>query len=141
MLSCLAFLAFHIQLIFRRQQLKISAICTLFQPMKSQIFCILKINWCIPFSPHFLLESRCVNRTLSRRPQIQFCDNYDNYMKQTNERFLRVILRVICLLRLFRKCFIFIWGSHFIVGISFVTYGDFMYNIQSILNFESDQQL
>ena len=109
--------------------------------MKSQIFCILKINWCIPFSPHFLLESRCVNRTLSRRTQIQLCDNYDNYMKLTNERFLRVILRVICLLRLFRKCFIFIWGSHFIVGISFVTYGDFMYSVQSILNFECNQYL
>ena len=39
-----SFLAFHIPLIFARQQLKISATCTLFQPFILQIFCILTIT-------------------------------------------------------------------------------------------------
>ena len=38
-----SFTAFHIPLIFERSQLKISEICTLFQPLKLQIFCILTI--------------------------------------------------------------------------------------------------
>ena len=38
-----SFLAFHIPLTFARLQLKISKICTLFQPIKLQIFCILTI--------------------------------------------------------------------------------------------------
>ena len=42
MLSCL-FPAFHIPLIIARKQLKILEICTLFQPIKLQIFCILTI--------------------------------------------------------------------------------------------------
>ena len=45
-ISPLAFHAFHIPLIFARKQLKISKNikkCTLFQPIKLQIFCILTI--------------------------------------------------------------------------------------------------
>ena len=38
------FPAFYIPLIFARQQLKISEICTLFQPIELQIFCILTIK-------------------------------------------------------------------------------------------------
>ena len=37
------FLHLHIPLIFARKQLKMSEICTLFQPIKLQIFCILTI--------------------------------------------------------------------------------------------------
>ena len=39
----MSFPAFHIPLIFARLQLKISKICTLFQPIKLQVFCILTI--------------------------------------------------------------------------------------------------
>ena len=39
----LSFLVFHIPLIFALQQLKISEICTLFRPIKLQMFCILTI--------------------------------------------------------------------------------------------------
>ena len=38
-----SFLVFHSPMIFALQQLKISEICTLFQPVKLQIFCILII--------------------------------------------------------------------------------------------------
>ena len=40
-----SFPAFHIPLILARQQLKISKICTLFQPIKLQIFRILMIRF------------------------------------------------------------------------------------------------
>ena len=39
-----SFPAFHIPLVLVRQQLKISKMCTLFQPIKLQIFCILNTS-------------------------------------------------------------------------------------------------
>ena len=51
-----SFLAFHIPLIFARQQLKISEICPQFQPIKLEIFCILTIMSDIIFSFRVLLK-------------------------------------------------------------------------------------
>ena len=64
------FLAFHIPLIFALQQTKISEICTLFQPIRLQVFCILTING---NTPGYRSTVKYKNYMNISRTEHQFC--------------------------------------------------------------------
>ena len=58
--------AFHIPFIFALEQLKISEICMLLQPIKLQIFCILTIKYHIRKTFMEKICRRCTPKTTSR---------------------------------------------------------------------------